>query len=309
MNGDDGSSFAVMSSWCCAEKLCECHVVLLVVQSAVLKFVISLPFVLAHWADGYKKKEAELRAISILDERIEERPPAPDPAGVAEDELQTAVLSKILDVIPESGLFTAGVSKVEEQGKAHYGGNLPDFMAVFLQKMKVAAEAHRLSNGRELRELCSKLRDVDLLKLADAVCGELSNRCIEEMNEDVKTLKQQLKKSILYYDGKRAEHEKRLTPSLANPNYARVLQLLKEAEAKRHEDSVSALEQYKILFANLLQRHACGYVHRLFLTFRAIVVIVDALPLATHFNPLPGDESIVESRMSKAVSRASWRAG
>lgn len=130
-----------------------------------------------------------------------------------------------------------------------YKSGLPDFMAKFLEDMKVATESHRQKNCFELREKCRSMRETILLEVGPAAFGDLLERALEELKQSVIALSKKMTAATAALDERRLGHEQRLTPSLANPNNARILQKLKDDEALRYKDAGESSLLYGFAFA------------------------------------------------------------
>ncbi|CAD7957798.1 unnamed protein product [Amoebophrya sp. A120] len=274
----------------------------LVIVTGMLKLGKHLEAFKSKFNDKYNNQDDKaVTEFSKLEERILNAAgggaAAPD---LAEDEkqLMVEVSEKLLGAIPTSDLFTPGIAKVDQAGKDAYKSGLPDFMAKFLADMKVSTESHRQKNCRELREKCRLLRDEVLLQVGPSAFGDLLERQLESCKQAIIKLSKQMGKAAALLEERRLSHEQRLTPSLANPNNARILQKLKDDEALRYKDACESLNRFKLEFANTLQREAVAFLHKLVLLFQTLVRVLDAVPMPTHFNPLPGDENVQKERMS-----------
>lgn len=266
-----------------------------------------------RWEGKHKDEEKNVRALCVTDERFIELPnkdkeePGTDKYRVAQREgvFKDDIIVNMLGHIPHAGLYPEGILEVEKAAIAKYppGGKdypsgLPDFMKSFLERMKASAESHRQANCEDLRELIEQARGDHLLSLGPYVFKELVGRGKQELRDKVSELTRHLAKILKESDTLRLEHEKRLTPSLANPNYKKQLDALCNAEDERHAEAVRVIEEHKTQFAELLQGEAKRIACNMHCTFDEAITIIDALPMGTHYNPLPGDEALQEARMS-----------
>eukprot|EP00392_Amoebophrya_sp_AT5.2_P001937 g1942.t1 len=255
----------------------------------------------SKFTDRYIADEKELQSMSRLEEiSYAIGPGSGATEGMTKKErlLLEDISINLLGPIPGNDLYTPAIAKVDQAGRDAYKSGLPDFMAKFLEDMKVATESHRQKNCFELREKCRSMRETILLEVGPAAFGDLLERALEELKQSVIALSKKMTAATAALDERRLGHEQRLTPSLANPNNARILQKLKDDEALRYKDAGETLNRFKLQFSNILHRESVSFLHRLTLTFQTLVRTLDALPLATHFNPLPGDENVQMERMS-----------
>ncbi|CAD7955727.1 unnamed protein product [Amoebophrya sp. A25] len=251
----------------------------------------------SKFTERYKQDETEVRGMCRLDESLYKCP-----EGNALEKKEKLLLEDIsislLGPIPTSDLYTPAIAKVEQAGKDAYKSGVPDFMAKFLADMKVSTEMHRRKNCAGLRSLCEELRDSTLLLFGPSVFDDFLLRALGELKAAVNAMNSVMSKGIAELDQRRLSHETRLTPSLANPNNARILKKLKDDEAERYRDALASVNKWKLQWANLLHREAVNFLHRLVVNFQTLMRCVDSLPLGTHYNPLPGDENVETQRMS-----------
>ena len=70
-----------------------------------------------------------------------------------ETTLTDDILVNMLGHIPHADEFPEGIASIEKKALVPYGGNLPDFMKTFLERMKLAAESHRQGNAGDIRKV------------------------------------------------------------------------------------------------------------------------------------------------------------
>merc|ERR1711985_14757 len=82
-----------------------------------------------------------------------------------------------------------------------------------------------------------------------------------------------------------------LHPHLASPHMAPVLEELCVQEKARHKESIAALKGVRTALGEVFRCQAKAFLKALVAQFEAIVTLVDALPLPTHFAKLEDDDA------------------
>lgn len=275
-----------------------------------LQFVVAGTLALANhlqafkprWADKHKAQTKVVENFCVVSEKFASVEDGVTPKAVVQKEnlLKEDVIVNMLGAISNESydLFPVGVEKVEKQANETYKQNLPDFMKDYLVKMKTGAEAHRQGNCRDLRTLCTRMREEVLLDIATALLSEFSERNKSELTLKVAGIVRGMAKTLAIRDEERLDHEKRLTPSLANPTHKKKLIALCKAEDERHASAMAEIKKRKAEFADAITCAGVEVSGRFHLLFKKAIDILDSVPLATHFGELPGDEASEQPRMS-----------
>jgi len=109
---------------------------------------------------------------------------------------------------------------------------------------------------------------------------------------------EKVRKVLKHTEALRKQNEKNLTPSMANPNYAKQLAELCAREEERYNYALDNIHDNWKERAELL-RHERGCTIREFSsTFEVLIRLVDRIPLKPHFEKLEGDDAVEIARMS-----------
>jgi len=248
-------------------------------------------------ASKYKMESAP--AIRVLKEA--EALVGDDPeAKEVEENMRDDCLMQVLGPMMRAAPFNAEIQSVVTEANATYAskGGTPDFMQKFLEEMQVTADRARQDAALGVREKCDNLRDAILLKIGDAVFGELATRSVRELYSSLQEAQSDTISVWAQLDGQRKSHEKRLGPRLANPNAEKELADLINDEAERYKAAQIRSREDRKRIVICLRKQVDIFVQRLAATFEAAVRLVDSLPLHPHFVSLPGDEHVEPARMS-----------
>jgi len=137
-----------------------------------------------------------------------------------------------------------------------------------------------------------------LLKLGDQVFRELTARSVPTLHRRTGEVRDITGKVWSESDSRRQDHELALNPKLANPNNEKDLISLVEREADRFDAALQTAGEDWTRMVECLRAEGDIYVRRLAARFEVAIALLDALPLHSHFAPLPGDEQVEAPRMS-----------
>merc|ERR1711998_465576 len=194
------------------------------------------------------------------------------------------------------------IKAIDEEARKHdydvAGGGVPQFMLSFLENMKTSAEAFRQEKVRQLRAVCVKLRTETLVQMARTVFANLLENRKLMLEQRADEAAEKVRKVLKHTDASRKQNEKNLTPSMANPNYAKQLAELCAQEEERYMYALENIHDNWKERADLL-RHERGCTIREFSsTFEVLIRLVDRIPLKPHFEKLEGDDAVEIARMS-----------
>jgi len=190
------------------------------------------------------------------------------------------------------------IVKASHEIYASRDGGTPEFMNTFLSEMQTSAERARQEAARGVREWSDKLRDDTLLRLGDALFGELTARSVAGLFQRTRSVHEKTMASWAEKDSQRALHEQRLSPRLSNPNAETELLDLIDKEAQRYKSAILLTREDRGAMASCLRAFGDLYVQRLAARFEAAIRLLDSVPLHGHFGNLPGDEQVEPPRMS-----------
>jgi hypothetical protein len=218
----------------------------------------------------------------------------------AELALRDQCLVQVMGTVLRADAFNIEIESIKKEAHDAYAGKggTPDFMTTFLKEMESSSNRGRQEMAISVRERSTFLRDEMLLELGDAVYGELCARSLRETFKSLREVQDKMATAWQDLNSRRAAHEKRLTPKLSNPNAEKELQNLIEAENDRYKASLMQIREDRLAIVTSFRDQADLFVLRLAAAFEATFKLVDAVPLATHFAPLPGDEQVEPARMS-----------
>merc|ERR1719197_2173439 len=222
--------------------------------------------------------------------------------GAPETEYFDNAILELLQTIPTESPIDEQIKAIDEEARKHdydiAGGGVPQFMLSFLENMKTSAEAFRQEKVRQLRAVCVKLRTETMVKMAKTVFANLlENRKLlleQRAEEAADKVRRVLKKT----DASRKQNEKNLTPSMANPNYAKQLAELCEQEEKRYHKALNNIHKNWQERAELLRQERGCTIREFSSTFEVLIRLVDRIPLKPHFEKLEGDDAVEIARMS-----------
>ncbi|CAE7487991.1 Zc3h6 [Symbiodinium pilosum] len=219
----------------------------------------------------------------------------------ASQALRDDSLLRVLGPLLKSERFNneiQSVIKASNEAYAGQAGGTPDFMQKFLSDMQVSCEHARQEASRSLRTWGDELREETLLCLGDKLFSELTQRALSELAKTTRDAHERTVQTWKDFGKKRANHEQRLNPRLADANKEVELQELVEAEAKRHADALTTCKEDRERMATALRDACASFVGRLTNLAEVAMRLVDLLPLHSHFGALPGDEKVEPPRMS-----------
>eukprot|EP00913_Durusdinium_trenchii_P012976 g12184.t1 len=168
----------------------------------------------------------------------------------------------------------------------------------FLSDMQVSCEHARQEDCRALRDWGDQLREETLMQLGEQLFSELTARALVALAKSAQEAQQQTVQLWIESDKKRALHEQRLSPRLADANKSAELEALVQAEEQRHQEATQTCQQDPRRMALVLRRSCESFVCRLTTVAEVSIRLLDLLPLHSHFGSLPGDEKVEPPRMS-----------
>lgn len=171
-------------------------------------------------------------------------------------------------------------------------------MQKFLSDMQVSCEHARQEDCRALRDWGDQLREETLMQLGEQLFSELTARALVALAKSAQEAQQQTVQLWIESDKKRALHEQRLSPRLADANKSAELEALVQAEEQRHQEATQTCQQDRERMALVLRRSCESFVCRLTTVAEVSIRLLDLLPLHSHFGSLPGDEKVEPPRMS-----------
>jgi len=209
---------------------------------------------------------------------------------------------ELLQTIPTESPIDEQIKAIDEEARKHdydiAGGGVPQFMLSFLENMKTSAEAFRQEKARQLRAVCVKLRTETMVQMARSVFSNLLDNRRTRLEQRAEEAAEKVRKVLKHTDALRKQNEKNLTPSMANPNYAKQLAELCAQEEERYNYALDNIHDNWKERADLL-RHERGCTIREFSsTFEVLIRLVDRIPLKPHFEKLEGDDAVEIARMS-----------
>jgi len=254
--------------------------------------------------EAHRKAEAAKKALS--DNSAEDREEAQRIVQLSKSLEASATLRedsllRVLGPLMKSEKFNNEIQLVIKASHEAYqgqAGGTPDFMQKFLSDMQVSCEHARQEACRSLRDWGDELRESTLLQLGDSLFSELTARALAELSQSAQDSYQATVQLWIENDKKRAIHEQRLNPRLADANKSNELQALVEAEAQRQADALRTCQEDRERMAVALRNASESFVCRLTTVAEVAVRLLDHLPLHSHFGPLPGDEKVEPPRMS-----------
>jgi len=187
----------------------------------------------------------------------------------------------------------AEVEAIAKQANDVYAGKggTPQVRVDFWGEMRQAADQQCQEAARELRVYSDTLRQEVLLRLGEALFGELGSRSILELKQLLAEVQAGTAAEWATLDSRRAAHEKRLGHGLAGPNSEAALRELVTMEADRYGEAIKLSRQDRSKTAVCLRGLASGFVRRMAARFELAMRLVDRLPLHAHYRQLPGDEN------------------
>merc|ERR1719171_312923 len=254
----------------------------------------------AH-ADKYKAEETP--QIAVMDEEQVMRVEGDAPE---KEYFENAIL-ELLQSIPNEKQINEQILAIDEEARKHdydiAGGGVPQFMLSFLENMKTSAEAFRQEKARQLRAVCVKLRTETLVQMARTVFANLLENRKLVLEQRAEEAAEKVRKVLKHTEATRRQNEKNLTPSMANPNYAKQLADLCQREEERYQLALNNIHDNWRERAELL-RHERGCTIREFSsTFEVLVRLVDRIPLKPHFEKLEGDDAVEIARGNSSSTR------
>eukprot|EP00931_Biecheleriopsis_adriatica_P004181 TRINITY_DN105892_c0_g1_i1.p1 TRINITY_DN105892_c0_g1~~TRINITY_DN105892_c0_g1_i1.p1 ORF type:complete len:1662 (-),score=474.65 TRINITY_DN105892_c0_g1_i1:61-4488(-) len=219
----------------------------------------------------------------------------------AETALREDFLLRVLGPLLKSENFNVEIEsivKASHEAYAGQAGGTPDFMQTFLSEMQASSEHSRQESCRKLRVWGDELRETTLLTLGDSLFEELTMRSLAEMQRATREAHEKTVQRWSECDKLRTSHEQKLNPRLADANKEAELLALVEAEAQRYESALGTCRDDREAMATALRGAAESYVCRLTSVAEQAMLLVDLLPLHSHFGALPGDEKVEPPRMS-----------
>lgn len=266
------------------------------------KSIAHFGHVLGAFKENYKDKyePKETPKIAVMDEeqvtQVEdgEKPPP-------EEEYFDYAIIELVQSIPHEEPFKAQIDAIEEEAKKpqHYdGGAVPQFMLSFLDTMQSSAESFRQEKVRQLRAVCVKLRTETMVQMARTVFANLLENRKALLEQRAEEAAEKVRRVLKHTDAWRKENEKKLTPSMANPNYAKQLAALCAQEEERYTHAVDSINENWKERADLLRRERGSTIREFSSTFEVLIRLVDRIPLKPHFNKLEGDDTVEIARMS-----------
>lgn len=244
--------------------------------------------------DKYRSKDTP--KVAVFDEKAIYA----EAGGEEEGAFEISVL-ELLEQVPAMPPMQEQIVTIDDDSKKHYqqgGGQVPQFMAVFLENMKTAGEAYRQDKVRTLRTICTQLRTVTLLHMAGTLFADLFARGTGSLERRTGDAEMRVRAILRDTDERRKANEKALTPSMANPNYAKQLKKLCDEDTERYEFAKKTIAEARVEMAALFRAEAGHTTKRFAATFEALIHLVDRIPLTPHFRQLDGDDTVEYSRMS-----------
>merc|ERR1719235_3042788 len=249
-------------------------------------------------AHAEKYKAEETPAVAVMDEEqvMQVESDAPETQY-----FEYAIL-ELLQTIPNELPIDEQIKAIDEEARKHdydvAGGGVPQFMLSFQENMKTSAEAFRQEKVRQLRAVCVKLRSETMVQMARTVFANLLENRKTLLEQRAEEAAEKVRKVLKNTDASRKQNEKNLTPSMANPNYAKQLAELCAQEEERYNYALDNIHENWKERADLL-RHERGCTIREFSsTFEVLIRLVDRIPLKPHFEKLEGDDAVEIARMS-----------
>jgi hypothetical protein len=249
----------------------------------------------AH-ASKYKAEETPLVAVMDEEDIMQAENDAP------EKEYFDYAILELLQTIPTELPIDEQIKAIDEDARKHdydiAGGGVPQFMLSFLENMKTSAEAFRQEKVRQLRAVCVKLRTETMVQMARTVFANMLENRKTLLEQRAEEAAEKVRRVLKQTDSLRKQNEKNLTPSMANPNYAKQLAELCAQEEERYNYALDNIHDNWKERADLL-RHERGCTIREFSsTFEVLIRLVDRIPLKPHFEKLEGDDAVEIARMS-----------
>merc|ERR1719498_1048465 len=202
---------------------------------------------------------------------------------------------ELLQSIPTELPIDEQIKAIDEEARKHdydiAGGGVPQFMLSFLENMKTSAEAFRQEKVRQLRAVCVKLRTETMVQMARTVFANLLENRKALLEQRAEEAAEKVRRVLKHTDAWRKENEKKLTPSMANPNYAKQLAALCAQEEERYTHAVDSINENWKERADLLRRERGSTIREFSSTFEVLIRLVDRIPLKPHFNKLGRDDT------------------
>lgn len=209
----------------------------------------------------------------------------------AEDAFKHEVIIDLFGRIRKSEPLAVEAKKVRESVSVHYKGTIPQFMETYLAHTHKLERNHRVQLSLELKELASGLRGEVLCDVVARAFTDLARRQQEALETACKGAEKEPNEALAGTAERRRELDGALGPHLAQPSMAHVLEELCVREKERHAESVKALRGVRIALGEVFRYQAKAFLKALVAQFEAIVTLVDALPLPTHFAKLEEDDA------------------
>eukprot|EP00746_Dinoflagellata_sp_MGD_P162373 gnl/MRDRNA2_/MRDRNA2_89909_c0_seq1.p1 gnl/MRDRNA2_/MRDRNA2_89909_c0~~gnl/MRDRNA2_/MRDRNA2_89909_c0_seq1.p1 ORF type:complete len:1698 (+),score=478.33 gnl/MRDRNA2_/MRDRNA2_89909_c0_seq1:78-5171(+) len=209
-----------------------------------------------------------------------------------EDAFKHEVIIDLFGRIRKSEPLAVEAKKVRESVSAHYKGGVPQFMEAYLAHTHKLEHNHRLQLSLELKDLASGLRGEVLCDVVARAFTDLARRQQEALEAACKGAEKEPNEALSRTAVWRRRLDDSLGPHLARPNMAHVLEELCVEEKDRHKTSVDALKTVRTMLGEVFRHQAKAFLKALVAQFEAIVTLVDALPLPTHFAKLEDDEAV-----------------
>lgn len=266
------------------------------------KSIAHFGHVLGAFKEKYKDKyePKETPKIAVMDEEQVTQVEDGDKPPPEEEYFDYAIL-ELVQSVPHEDPFKAQIDAIEEEAKKpqHYdGGAVPQFMLSFLDTMQSSAESFRQEKVRQLRAVCVKLRTETMVQMARTVFANLLENRKALLEQRAEEAAEKVRRVLKHTDAWRKENEKKLTPSMANPNYAKQLAALCAQEEERYTHAVDSINENWKERADLLRRERGSTIREFSSTFEVLIRLVDRIPLKPHFNKLEGDDTVEIARMS-----------
>jgi hypothetical protein len=209
---------------------------------------------------------------------------------------------ELLQSIPNEHPIDEQITAIDEEARKHdydlAGGGVPQFMLSFLENMKTSAEAFRQEKARQLRAICVKLRTETMVQMARTVFANLLQNRTLMLEQRAEEAAEKVRKVLKHTDTLRKQNEKNLTPSMANPNYAKQLAELCAMEEERYNYALDNIHENWKERADLLRNERGCTIREFSSTFEVLIRLVDRIPLKPHFEKLEGDDAVEIARMS-----------
>jgi len=243
---------------------------------------------------------ANIKLVRLLAEGEPKPADGDDAAKSAELDLRQDCLSRVMGPLLGSNPYNDVIKSAVDSSHQTYAskGGTPQFMQTFLDDMTESSERSRLEKAIGIRDICDELRESILMKLGDAMFNELTNRYVLELRRRSRDVQNQTTAVWAESDAERAANESALNPKLANPNNEKDLISLVEREAERYDNALTTVAEDKVRMVNRLRETADEFLRCMSARFEVALTLIDALPLHSHFAPLPGDEQVEAPRMS-----------